>query len=140
MTRPQRIVWLESAYTLDLLYLLPGAVFGDAGIRYDENRASLWALRWARLLRAAGLAARLRPAQLTLAALDERGRALNYRKESLLADAVRACCERHYAERPRWFQDMTGSFLSAQLFYRATFITMVEHAAAATGAERHDLT
>ena len=138
MTRPQRIVWLESAYTLDLLYLLPGAVFGDAGIRYDENRASLWALRWARLLRAAGLAARLRPAQLTLAALDERGRALNYRKESLLADAVRACCERHYAERPRWFQDMTGSFLSAQLFYRATFITMVEHAAAATGAERHD--
>ena len=135
----RRIIWVERLALLDLLLLLAESALRGSEIRYDEHKATGAARAVLSFLGGLGLAGRLLPARLTLAVREASGKALNYRMEAELHGYVRSLRGRYFPDRPQWFSDMAECWLSSHLFFRVTFLVMVEHAARELPGAKHEL-
>lgn len=117
-------IWVERLTVPTLLWLWLESAARDLMVRYDEHQTTPLAERLLARLRAAGAAGRWAPAELELDAQDERGRALNYRRESelvrLLEPALNA------ADGDSRDRHALQSFVANALMFRVTFLVMVE--------------
>ncbi|MBI5240022.1 MAG: hypothetical protein HY926_06090 [Elusimicrobia bacterium] len=128
-------VWVEQLGLLDLLALWPRTWSGAAEIRYDEHRTGAAAARLLQALQGRGLFGRFRPAELTLAGADARGRTLYYRQDGELDRCLELFCERCGLAPGSRFRATAKHFLGCHLLDRMGFIVMVEKAARGLAAE-----
>ncbi|MCM2303301.1 MAG: hypothetical protein NDJ72_01250 [Elusimicrobia bacterium] len=139
-TEPRKtVVWIERLTVPTLIGLWIESRFLPRDIRYDEHRVTVAAGRILDRLAGAGLASCFHPAGLTLAAKDAAGLALNYRREEELDRLCESFCARHLQNRPLRYRRAVKSYLCDALMWKATFIVMVEAAAAAIPAADHVL-
>jgi len=61
----KKIIWVESLYSLDLLFLIPRVFFTDCIIYYDEHQISKLCIRLINLLKRIKLCSNYYPAKLS---------------------------------------------------------------------------
>ncbi|MBI5202727.1 MAG: hypothetical protein HY925_14135, partial [Elusimicrobia bacterium] len=114
-------LWVERLTVPSLIWLTFEAAARDARVLYDEHQISP---RAAGLLARLGAASRFAPACLDLDGHDERGRALNYRREAELDRVLEPACRQ--AGGSALDRRTLKSFLANALMFRVTFLVMVE--------------
>lgn len=134
-----RAVWVERLGLFDLLRLLPESLLPGTSVYYDARRSGGTTQRVLGLLRSWGLAASLKPADLTLAAHEPDGSALNYRFEDTLEHVAGSYLKGADPSLAGRDLQVAKCWLSSHLFFRVTFITMAERAAEAAGAAENVL-
>lgn len=124
----RQVVWAERLGALDAAWLAVRAA--GAEVRYDEKKSTHAGLR---------LAARFgfRPANLTLARVDETGFPLNDRREAALEEAVAAFARERLAGGPSRFISAFTAYFAGKLHGRVTFLTMAESAAKSLPGRGH---
>ncbi len=121
------LIWVERLCFLDAVYLFLQSLFADIAICYDENKISNASRRLLGLFRPLGLNNKFVPAGLSLEKRDSGGCAINYQMETNLEAVLEGLCKKYFSKEPEKFCRMIKSYLSVDLFYRCTFITMVEY-------------
>lgn len=122
----KRNIWVEKLALLDALILVSHSLFAGIIVRYDKNNISPAAKRLINILRKLNLRKNFVPAKLSLEKKDAQGYALNYRLERNIDTCLQGLCDECFSHEEDFLKKVTKSYFAFYLFYRFTFVTMVE--------------
>lgn len=119
-------IWIEQLTALDSIIFIVKSLFEDIVVKYDENKVSPMAKLLIFFLNSLSLSKKFYPARLTLGKKDTNGYALNYKMQENLDICLERYCKQYFPKETVRFKKMVKSYIAQYLFYRITFITMVE--------------
>ena len=122
----KKIIWVESLYSLDLLFLIPRVFFTDCIIYYDEHQISKLCIRLINLLKRIKLCSNYYPAKLSFDIKDYRGNALSYSTYEELRICVDKFCDQYISDKTQNIKEMVKTYISFYILPQITFIKMVE--------------
>ena len=135
----KKIIWVERLRLREIIIFILRGIFANIIIHYDEHQISYSGKSFLNLSNRLNLCKNFYPAFLKLNEKDYRGYNYNYQFLKNLNTCVEGFCEQYIPSMPDWFKNMTKNYLATLLFYRVTFITMVEIKVDKMRDVRHEL-
>lgn len=122
----KKVIWVEKLNILHVLFFVVENLYRNIEIRYDEHQISRFMQKSVRLLKKISIFPEFLPAVLSMGQKDEKGYALEYCRRDDLLNSLESFCNVNIPKEPKWMRYVTICFLTSQLHYRITFITMVK--------------
>lgn len=122
----KKIIWVEQLTLPNIIFIPLQNLFCNFEIHYDKHQITPMAKVLLTLLQQLRICNNLYPTNLTLDKKENNGYGLVYQMEKNLNMCVKKFCCKFLSWESESFQNMIMSYISSFIFYRVTFITMVE--------------